>query len=88
MGDVDEQQDTVDEKMWGDEEDDEEEQEEKKDEKEEKGPGAEAKTESELVAKDDNEGLCLGYKCFYFIVQPSWVSYRAHKSHSRSPLQS
>lgn len=40
--------------MWGDSDNEDDQEDEQK---EEKGPGAEAKTESELVAKEDNEGM-------------------------------
>lgn len=52
MGDVDAEE-TVDEKMWGDfdEEDD-----SPDNQKEERGEGADGKRESQLVAKDENQG--------------------------------
>ncbi len=43
-----------DEKFWGDSDDEEEDE---GGNEEEKGPGAEGKTKSELVAKEENEGL-------------------------------
>ncbi|XP_032235337.2 midasin-like isoform X2 [Nematostella vectensis] len=55
MGEVDGQEDeTLDEKMWGDS-DDEDEDKEEKESKEEKGAGAEAESESTMVAKEDNK---------------------------------
>ncbi|CAB1440281.1 unnamed protein product [Pleuronectes platessa] len=45
--------DTLDERMWGDDEDDDEEEEEERDQEEESGQGMD-QGESELVAKDDN----------------------------------
>ena len=57
MGDVDDQQESLDEKMWGDSDGEDEGEEEEK--KEQKGEGAEGKSESQIVAKEDNEGkLC------------------------------
>jgi midasin len=55
MGDVDGEDETLDEKMWGDE-DEEDDEKDNTDKKEEKGEGAEGKSESEIVAKEENEG--------------------------------
>ena len=52
MGDVDAEE-TVDEKMWGDSD---EEDDSADNQKEERGEGADGKSESQLVAKDDNQG--------------------------------
>ena len=58
MGDVDQPySDKLDEKMWGDEEDEDgEEEENQKEKREEFGEGHEEESESQLVAKDDNQG--------------------------------
>jgi len=54
MGDVEnEEQEKIDEKMWGEDDQDDEEDEKKE---EEKGQGAEGESQSELVAKDDTQG--------------------------------
>ncbi|XP_057307926.1 midasin-like isoform X2 [Hydractinia symbiolongicarpus] len=53
MGDVDDEQETLDEKMWGDSD---HEDENKNEKKEEKGKGAEGESESQLVANEDNRG--------------------------------
>ena len=52
MGDVDAEE-TVDEKMWGDSD---EEDDPADNQKEERGEGADGKRESQLVAKDENQG--------------------------------
>ena len=52
MGDV-EAEETVDEKMWGDSD---EEDDPADNQKEERGEGADGKRESQLVAKDENQG--------------------------------
>ncbi|PFX16223.1 Midasin [Stylophora pistillata] len=55
MGEVDGQDtEKLDEKMWGDSDDEEEKEEQEM--KEDKGTGAEAEQQSQLVAKEDNEG--------------------------------
>lgn len=52
MGDVDAEE-TVDEKMWGDSD---EEDDPANNQKEERGEGADGKRESQIVAKDENQG--------------------------------
>ena len=52
MGDVDAEE-TVDEKMWGDSD---EEDDPADNQKEERGEGADGKRESQIVAKDENQG--------------------------------
>ena len=52
MGDV-EAEETVDEKMWGDSD---EEDDPADNQKEERGEGADGKRESQIVAKDENQG--------------------------------
>ena len=55
MGDLDGMnEETVDEKFWGDSDD--EDENEKQDEEDDKGKGADGEAESELVAKDEHEG--------------------------------
>ena len=66
MGELDgDEQETLDEKMWGDSDEEEEEGKDEKDEQ--KGSGAEGKRESEIVAKDENEGLSV-YSDYVYVM--------------------
>ncbi|XP_033116850.1 midasin-like [Anneissia japonica] len=57
MGDLgNEETDKLDERMWGDDDDEEDEEEKDKEKKDEYGDGAGEEQQSQLVAKDDNQG--------------------------------
>ena len=71
MGDVDQPgADMLDERMWGDEEDEEEgkDGEEEKKKKEEFGEGKGEESRTDMVAKDDNQGIKRFFLLLLFII--------------------